>query len=106
MTGEKKFDMIIVGGSYSGFAAGMALGKALKKVLIMDDGKLCNRQTLYLHNFITHDGKKPAEIATLAKKRLEIWIYFTRRKYSQLILLFAIYSAFHWSAVRNKYQMH
>ena len=60
------FDVIIVGGSYSGLAAGMALGRALKKVLIIDAGKPCNRQTPYSHNFITHDGDTPTEIAALA----------------------------------------
>lgn len=66
MINNKQFDVIIIGGSYSGLAAGMALGRALKKVLIIDDGKPCNRQTPYSHNFITHDGDTPAEIAALA----------------------------------------
>jgi thioredoxin reductase len=66
MSDNNTFDVIIVGGSYSGLAAGMALGRALKKVLIIDGGKPCNRQTPYSHNFITHDGDTPAEIAALA----------------------------------------
>ena len=66
MTHNNTFDVIIVGGSYSGLAAGMALGRALKKVLIIDAGKPCNRQTPYSHNFITHDGDTPTEIAALA----------------------------------------
>ena len=66
MTHNNTFDVIIVGGSYSGLAAGMALGRALKKVLIIDDNKPCNRQTPYSHNFITHDGDSPTEIAALA----------------------------------------
>lgn len=61
------FDVIIVGGSYAGLAAGMTLGRAMKKVLVIDDGKPCNRQTPYSHNFLTNDGKTPAEIAALAK---------------------------------------
>ncbi len=65
------FDVIIVGGSYSGLAAGMALGRALRQVLIIDSGKPCNRQTPYSHNFITQDGKTPAEIAKLARKQVE-----------------------------------
>jgi thioredoxin reductase len=65
------FDVIIVGGSYSGLAAGMALGRALKKVLIIDSGRPCNRQTPHSHNFITQDGKTPAEIAALAKQQVE-----------------------------------
>jgi hypothetical protein len=43
----------------------MALGRALKKVLIIDSGDPCNKQTPYSHNFLTQDGKRPKEIATL-----------------------------------------
>lgn len=75
MTGNEQFDIIIVGGSYSGLAAGMALGRALKNVLIIDGGKPCNSQTPYSHNFITHDGDKPIEIAALAN--LEVKRYET-----------------------------
>lgn len=70
MTGEH-FEVIIIGGSYSGLAAGMALGRALRKVLIMDSGKPCNRYTPYSHNFITQDGKPPGEIAALARQQIE-----------------------------------
>lgn len=73
MTGKNSFDVIIVGGSYSGLAAGMALGRALKRVLIIDEGKPCNRQTPYSHNFITHDGKTPAAIASLAKEQVKLY---------------------------------
>jgi thioredoxin reductase len=71
MTNNKLFDVIIVGGSYSGLAAGMALGRALKQVLVIDNGKPCNRQTPHSHNFITHDGKTPKEIAAIAKQQVE-----------------------------------
>lgn len=71
MTDHRDFDVIIVGGSYSGLAAGMALGRALRQVLIIDSGKPCNRQTPHSHNFITQDGKTPKEIATLAKQQVE-----------------------------------
>jgi thioredoxin reductase len=67
---NKQFDVIIVGGSYSGLAAGMALGRALKRVLIIDSGKPCNRQTPHSHNFLTQDGKTPHEIATLARQQV------------------------------------
>ena len=67
MKDKQQFDVIIIGGSYSGLAAAMALGRALKKVLIIDSGKPCNRQTPHSHNFLTQDGKTPKEISTLAK---------------------------------------
>ncbi|MFV8370255.1 NAD(P)/FAD-dependent oxidoreductase [Flavobacterium sp. LB2R40] len=65
------FDVIIVGGSYAGLSAGMALGRALRKVLIIDSGKPCNLQTPHSHNFLTQDGKTPKEISTLAKQQVE-----------------------------------
>lgn len=73
MKNDRSFDVIIIGGSYSGLAAGMALGRALKKVLIIDSGKPCNAQTPYSHNFLTQDGKTPASIASLAKMQVEFY---------------------------------
>ncbi|MBW8687873.1 NAD(P)/FAD-dependent oxidoreductase [Chitinophaga rhizophila] len=70
MTGERSFDVIIVGGSYAGLSAAMALGRALRKVLIIDSGKPCNRQTPHSHNFLTQDGKTPAEIAQIGKEQV------------------------------------
>ncbi|MBU2904122.1 NAD(P)/FAD-dependent oxidoreductase [Arenibacter algicola] len=70
MKKEQHFDVIIIGGSYSGLAAGMALGRSLKRVLIIDSNTPCNRQTPYSHNFITNDGKTPAEIASSAKQQV------------------------------------
>ena len=71
MNDDKNFDVIVVGGSYAGLAAGMALGRALRKVLVIDGGKPCNRQTPFSHNFLTQDGKPPNEIAAAAKRQVE-----------------------------------
>ena len=70
MRDQNNFDVVIVGGSYSGLAAALALGRALKQVLIIDEGKPCNKQTPHSHNFLTNDGKAPGEIAAIAKKEL------------------------------------
>src|SRR6185436_6526737 len=73
MTDTKAFDVIIIGGSYSGLAAGMALGRSVRRVLIIDNGLPCNRQTPYSHNFLTHDGKTPKEIYQLARQQVEAY---------------------------------
>lgn len=70
MTDRKEFDVIIVGGSFSGMAAAMALGRALRHVLIIDSGSPCNSVTPASHNFLTQDGKTPAEIAAIARGQL------------------------------------
>lgn len=64
---RKKYDIIIIGGSYAGLAAAMTLGRALKNVLVIDSGKPCNIQTPHSHNFLTNDGRTPREIAALAR---------------------------------------
>ena len=71
MNEDQQFDVIIVGGSYSGLAAGMALGRALRRVLIVDSGLPCNRQTPFSHNFITQDGVPPQLIASKARVQVE-----------------------------------
>lgn len=70
MTDKNQFDVIIIGGSYSGLSAAMALGRSVKNVLIIDSGKPCNRYSPHSHNFITHDGAVPSEIATKAKEQV------------------------------------
>jgi thioredoxin reductase len=70
MTDENNFDVIIIGGSYAGLSAGMALGRALRNTLIIDSGKPGNLQTPHSHNFLTQDGKTPKEISTLARQQV------------------------------------
>lgn len=70
MTDNKILDVIIIGGSYSGLSASMALGRALRNVLIIDSGLPCNRQTPHSHNFITQDGETPKAIAGKAKAQV------------------------------------
>lgn len=71
MTDHKQFDVIIIGGSYSGLAAAMALGRALKKTLIIDNGKPCNATTPYSHNFLTQDGNTPAAITAIGRQQVQ-----------------------------------
>lgn len=70
MTVNNQYDVIIIGGSYAGLAAAMALGRALRKVMVIDGGNPCNKQTPYSHNFLTRDGVPPAEIAMIAREQV------------------------------------
>lgn len=67
---ETEYEVIIIGGSYSGLSAAMALGRSLRKTLVIDNGKPCNEQTPHSHNFLTQDGKSPKEIAENARKQV------------------------------------
>ena len=70
MKSTKHFEVIIIGGSYAGLSAAMALGRSLRHVLIIDSGLRCNRQTPHSHNFLTQDGEDPGVIAGKAKKEV------------------------------------
>jgi len=68
---EAQYEVIIIGGSYSGLSVAMSLGRSLRKVLVVDSGKPCNIQTPHSHNFLTQDGKTPKEISTVAKEQVK-----------------------------------
>jgi len=70
MPENNQFDVLIIGGSYAGLSAAMALGRSLRNVLIIDSGLPCNRQTPHSHNFITQDGEKPGAIAEKAREQV------------------------------------
>ncbi|MGB3066595.1 NAD(P)/FAD-dependent oxidoreductase [Sphingobacterium thalpophilum] len=80
MKDDKEFDVIIIGGSYAGLSAAMALGRSLRRVLVLDSGAPCNRQTPHSHNFITQDGEKPAVIANKAKEQIKRYATVTLQK--------------------------
>jgi len=67
---KKEFEVIIIGGSYAGLSAAMSLGRSLRKTLVIDAGKPCNRQTPHSHNFLTQDGSTPKEISEIAKNQV------------------------------------
>lgn len=70
MKNNPDYDVIIIGGSYAGMSAALALGRSLRKSLIIDAGLPCNRQTPHSQNFLTQDGSPPEQIAALAREQL------------------------------------
>ena len=70
MPDNNNFEVIIIGGSYAGLSAAMSLGRALRNVLIIDNGNPRNKQTPHSHNFLTQDGNTPNQISTLAKEQV------------------------------------
>ena len=72
-TGVSTYDVIIIGGSYAGLSAAMALGRSLRKVLIIDSGNPCNKKAPHAHNFITNDGRPPAELTRMAREQVQAY---------------------------------
>ncbi len=64
------FDVVIIGGSYAGLSAAMALGRSRRGTLIIDAGDPCNKQTPHSHNFLTQDGVQPEVIASIGREQV------------------------------------
>ncbi len=64
------FDVIILGGSYSGMAAALQLARGRRSVLVIDAGLRRNRFASASHGLLGQDGKAPDEIASNAKAQL------------------------------------
>ncbi|MCM3548175.1 NAD(P)/FAD-dependent oxidoreductase [Shouchella clausii] len=54
------FDCIIIGGGPAGLNAALVLGRAKRKVLLLDENKPRNAVTHASHGFLTRDGIKPS----------------------------------------------
>jgi len=70
MNKAENFDVIIIGGSYAGLSAALALGRAIRRVVVLDSGQPCNHQTPHSHNFLTQDGSSPAALAAVARAQV------------------------------------
>ena len=70
MKPQTAVEVAIIGGSYAGLSAALALGRALRRVLVLDSGQPGNRSTPHAHNFLTQDGASPADLAAQARTQV------------------------------------
>jgi Thioredoxin reductase len=63
-------DVIIVGGSFAGLAAAMQLGRARRKVAVLDTGLNRNRYAQSAHNILGHDGTPPGDLLAAARAQV------------------------------------
>jgi thioredoxin reductase len=63
-------DVIIIGGSFAGLAAALQLGRARRKVTVLDTGLPRNRFGHHSHGVLGHDHKPPLSILAEARQQL------------------------------------
>jgi len=73
MNTEVPFDVIVVGGSYSGMAAALQLLRARRSVLVVDAGLPRNRFANHSHGFFGQDGSNPRDMLTRAREQLQAY---------------------------------
>lgn len=70
---QQILDVTIIGGGPAGLNAALVLGRAKKKVALIDEGLPRNRVTHETHGFITRDGISPSEFRRIAKQEISTY---------------------------------
>jgi len=70
---EDSYDVVVVGGGAAGLNAALVLGRARRKVAVVDAGAPRNAPAAYMQGFLSRDGISPAEF--LAEGRVEVASY-------------------------------
>ena len=65
------YDVIVIGGGPAGLSGAVALGRALRSVLVIDSGAPRNAPAEGIHNFLTRDGMTPAEFHAAGRAEVE-----------------------------------
>jgi len=65
-------DVIIIGGSFAGLAGALQLGRARRKVAVLDTGLPRNRFAGHSHGLLGHDHKPPLDILAEARQQLAL----------------------------------
>ncbi|HYH51927.1 MAG TPA: NAD(P)/FAD-dependent oxidoreductase [Acidimicrobiia bacterium] len=59
-----EWDVIVVGGSAAGLSAALMLGRARRRVLVIDGGEPRNRFAAHMQGVLGHDGTDPRQLAS------------------------------------------
>src|SRR3954467_8721285 len=73
METTKKYDVVIVGGGAAGLSAALVLGRARRRVVVIDAGAPRNAPAAHMQGFLSRDGMAPSDL--LAAGRAEVRSY-------------------------------
>ncbi len=70
---SEDYDVVVVGGGAAGLSAALVLGRARRRVVVVDAGTPRNAPAAHMQGFLSRDGMPPAEL--LATARAEVRSY-------------------------------
>jgi thioredoxin reductase len=66
-TNNEMYDVVIVGGGAAGLSAALVLGRARRRVVVIDGGAPRNAPAAHMQGFLSRDGMPPAELLALGR---------------------------------------
>ncbi|GHF95189.1 MULTISPECIES: NAD(P)/FAD-dependent oxidoreductase [Amycolatopsis] len=70
MSENDSFDVLVVGGGAAGLSAALMLGRARRRVAVVDSRAPRNAPAAHMHGFLSRDGLPPAELLALGRAEL------------------------------------
>jgi len=70
MTENSSYDVVVVGGGAAGLNAALMLGRARRRVAVVDGGAPRNAPAAHMHGFLSRDGMPPAELLKTGREEL------------------------------------
>lgn len=64
-------DVLIIGGGPAGLSAALVLGRARRRVVVVDSGRYRNAASGEMHGFLTRDGVQPREFLGVGRAEVE-----------------------------------
>jgi thioredoxin reductase len=64
-------DVVVVGGGAAGLSAALVLGRARRRVAVVDAGAPRNAPAAHLHGFVSRDGMPPADLLAAGRDEVE-----------------------------------
>ena len=65
------YDVVIVGGGAAGLSAALVLGRARRRVAVLDAGAPRNAPAAHLHGYLSRDGMPPAEFLQIGRAEVQ-----------------------------------
>jgi thioredoxin reductase len=62
MENQQRYDVVVVGGGAAGLSAALVLGRARRRVAVVDSGAPRNAAAAHMHGYLSRDGMPPADL--------------------------------------------
>ncbi|MFJ6296206.1 NAD(P)/FAD-dependent oxidoreductase [Streptomyces griseoviridis] len=66
----EQYEVIVVGGGTAGLSAGLVLGRARRRTLVVDAGEPRNAPAAHLHGYLSRDGMAPGEFLAVGREEI------------------------------------